>query len=618
MSRSTADSKTSLTTQEVLHGARLGRLFLEKFGELDDKHIPDWVFYTNKDFCRGIVAGYFSGDGSKTLPHGRVMAPSTRSSLSVQVRDLVAALGYGWGGITQLEGKTDKRSGRQGKRQWVLTLCGEAGHKLRDLMGLSDTRKDDTFHKFSKSRAPKYYELGARHVWIRVRSISTCALDSVYDILLDHDDHSFCTLHFAVHNSMYEGMREKKKTKIANKMEIEFENGNRIQSFPSRSVRGIPNVDLYLDEFAHIKEAREIYAGSTASTVRQSYGVTIGSTPYGRGAFHDIFHGAGQQGEYSRFVAHRIPWWWSNVLCKDPYRARMFAEGMRTAERVEEFGTPNLIHEYEIQSLETFQVEFEVMFADHGNSALSEELILGCANGEQPCQVLDIDCEESALQPHELVKMAVDEMMYESKVHDCFIGYDVGRQVHASELILLDHVSGKLKTRMYITLRKAPYPLQKQIITMLMNALPVRKFIIDSQGIGNPVAEELQMVFSTRVQPMAFTETSKSNMVNQLVKAFEEKSLVLYPTRRMLTQLLEVQKFFSTTGRILYRSAASKEGEHKSHADLFWSLAMAVVGASEYLSSGNYNLTTRTPILWSQAGASGWSGKRRGLTKRGW
>lgn len=422
--------------------------------------------------------------------------------------------------------------------------------------------------------------------------------------------------------SMYEGMREKKKTKIANKMEIEFENGNRIQSFPSRSVRGIPNVDLYLDEFAHIKEAREIYSGSTASTVRQSYGVTIGSTPYGRGAFYDIFHGAGQKGEYSRFISHRIPWWWSNVLCKDPYRARMFAEGMRTAERVEEFGTPNLIHEYEIQSLETFQVEFEVMFADHGNSALSEDLILGCANGEQPCQVLDIDCDESALQPMELVKMAVNEMQYEAKVHDCFIGYDVGRQVHASELILVDHVNGKLKTRLYVTLRRAPYPLQKQIISMLMNDLPVRRCTIDSQGIGNPVAEELQQVFSTRIQPMAFTETTKSNMVNQLVKVFEEKSIVLYPTRRMLTQLLEVQKFFSTTGRILYRSAASKEGsgdqQYKSHADLFWSLAMAVAGANEFLASGNYNLTSRTPILWSQAGTSGWSGKRRGLMGRGW
>ena len=413
---------------------------------------------------------------------------------------------------------------------------------------------------------------------------------------------------------LYNGMKEKKRTKIANKMEIEFENGNRIQSFPSRSVRGIPNVDLYLDEFAHVPDAREIYSGSAASTVRQSYGVTIGSTPYGRGAFYDIFHGAGNPGEYNKFVAHRVPWWYSKVLCKDVHKARMFAEGMRTAERVAEFGTPNLAHLFESQSLETFQVEFEVMFADHGNSALSEELILGCSNGEQPCQVLDIDCEESSVQPMELVRMALDALQYDSKLHDCFIGYDVGRQVHASELILLDHVNGKLKTRLYLTLRKAPYPLQKQIIGMLMQDLPVRRCTIDSQGIGNPVAEELQGVFSTKIQPMAFSETTKSNMVNQLVKVFEEKSIVLYPTRRMLMQLMEVKKFFSTTGRILYRSSVSKEGsgeqQYKSHADLFWSLAMAVVGASEYLSSGNYSITTRSPILWSQS-SNGWSGRRR-------
>jgi phage FluMu gp28-like protein len=421
--------------------------------------------------------------------------------------------------------------------------------------------------------------------------------------------------------SMLDGLKNKKKTKIANKMEIEFENGNRIQSFPARAVRGIPNVDLYLDEFAHVKEAREIYAGSTASTVRQSYGVTVGSTPYGRGAFYDIFHGAGNDGEYKNFVSHEVPWWHSYVLCKDVHKASMFAPGMRTEERVREYGRPNLVHEYETQSLETFQVEFEVKFADHGNSALTEELILGCSNGDLACQVVDIDCEESSLQPMELVRMALDAMQFDSKVHDCFIGYDVGRQVHASELILLDYVGGKLKTRMYLTLRKAPYPLQKQIVTYLMNELPVRRCTIDSQGIGNPVSEELHNVFSTRIRPMAFSETTKSTMVNQLVKVFEEKSLVLYPTRRMLTQLLEVQKFFSTTGRILYRSAVSKEGsgdsQHKSHADLFWSLAMAVVGAEEYISSGNYNITTRTPILWGQSGVSGWSGKRKGLT-RGW
>lgn len=421
--------------------------------------------------------------------------------------------------------------------------------------------------------------------------------------------------------SMLSGMKEKKKTKISNKMEIEFENGNRIQSFPARAVRGVPNVDLYLDEFAHVKEAREIYSGSTASTVRQSYGVTVGSTPYGRGAFYDIFHGAGQEGEYKRFVAHEVPWWHSHVLCRDVPNATTMAPGMKTADRVERFGTPNLIHEFETQSLETFQVEFEVKFADHGNSALTEELILGCSNGEQPCQVLEVDCEESALQPMELVKMAIDAMVYEAKVHDCFIGYDVGRQIHASELILLDHVGGKLKTRMYLTLRKAPYPLQKQIITYLMNELPVRRCVIDSQGIGNPVAEELQGVFSTKIQPMSFSETTKATMVNQLIKVFEEKSLVLYPTRRMLTQLLEVQKFFSTTGRILYRSAVSKEGsgdsQYKSHADLFWSLAMAVVGAEEYISSGNFNITSRSPLLWGQSGTSGWSGKRRGPS-RGW
>lgn len=397
---------------------------------------------------------------------------------------------------------------------------------------------------------------------------------------------------------LYDGMKKRKKKITANRLEIELDTGNRIQSFPSRSVRGIPDVDLYLDEFAHIKDARTIYAGSTASTVRQSYGVTIGSTPFGRGPFYDVINGGG---EFKQFVVNTIPWWDSNILCRDTTLARVFAPGMRTVERVQEYALPNLMREFDNHSLETFQTEFEAAFHEYGNSVLTSEMILSCLDGDLSCPNVEIDCDDSRVNPMEVIKEKIKEMMYEEDITDGFIGYDVGREIHASELILLSWRGGRLPTRFYLTLRKAPYPVQRMIITEFMHNLPIRKCVIDSQGIGNQLAQELQMTFSDRVYPMNFTELTKATMVGMLVKAFEDKLIKLYPTRRLNTQLLEVRKIFSVTGRILYRSAVTSDTsggkEFKSHADIFWSLAMAIFGAQDCIQDRGIRTTSRSPLL---------------------
>ena len=108
-------------------------------------------------------------------------------------------------------------------------------------------------------------------------------------------------------------------------------------------------------------------------------------------------------------------------------------------------------------------------------------------------------------------------------------------------------------------------------------------------------------------------------MVGNMQKAFEDKTISLYPTRRMSRQLIEVRKVFSTSGKILYRSALSKEdtGEenYRSHADLFWALAMCVTAAQEYILSNKNPSTTRSPILrrTPMASNSAWSQHSSGM-----
>jgi len=398
------------------------------------------------------------------------------------------------------------------------------------------------------------------------------------------------------HEDMPKSVRKKMITD--NKLTAELENGNRIISFPARAVRGLANVDLYLDEFAHIRDARNIYQGSEASTIRGNYGVTVGSTPFGRCAFDDMHRHAGT-GEYKAFKAYTIYWWESPVLCKDPGMAKALAPGMCTEDRVYEFGMPSLIREYESLPLESFQREFECSSASTTDAVFNEDFLREHSDPDMPCAVLEVpDGESSVIQVEELVRTLIADLKGTVNLFDCFLGFDVGRKINATEIVVLNNVSGKhLKTIAYITLKRTSYPVQQAICNMIIRELPIKKAVVDAQGIGNQLSEALQMKWGVKVYPMNFTEVSKTEMVAGFIKGFEDNALTIYPTRRVYSHLTAVKKVFSVTGRILYHAVQVKDdADSKSHADIFWAMAMAIWGANEY-TKGHIQITSRSPIL---------------------
>lgn len=177
--------------------------FVDKyFGRVSTKHIPDWVFDCGEDFCRGLVTGYLAGDGSKGLGgehqnyvSNSVTATSIRSSLVYQVRDIVAALGYGWGSVKQCDGGV--RYGRNCLETWTVHFNGACGYELRKLIGV------ETGELSARYKAGERYRLDMnnRQVWMKIREITESTCDEVVDFEVDHPDHSFRTSHFSVSNS---------------------------------------------------------------------------------------------------------------------------------------------------------------------------------------------------------------------------------------------------------------------------------------------------------------------------------------------------------------------------------------------------------------------------------
>lgn len=197
--RTTKDKKESLTSTEHVYGAALARWFDYSFGSLDDKRIPDTVFTWGVPFCRGLLSGLLSGDGSKKrgLTNGKyelneMRLTTTRSSIAMQARDIAASLGYGWAAC-------DYRAGgvfynRNCKPIWTVRWAGSGAGQLRELIGLKASKR-------SRSYTNKY-KIQNNSVFIKIRKIEDgVKVPAVYDLAVDHVDHTFRTPSMSVSNS---------------------------------------------------------------------------------------------------------------------------------------------------------------------------------------------------------------------------------------------------------------------------------------------------------------------------------------------------------------------------------------------------------------------------------
>ena len=386
-----------------------------------------------------------------------------------------------------------------------------------------------------------------------------------------------------------------------NKTDVWFANGNSIRSFPSKEVRGVPKAEICLDEFAHIDEARKILTGSSPASIREDHGLAMTSSPCGHNTFWEAHTQAGQEGPWKFYKARTLPWWVSTALCIDIVKAQIWAPGMSTAERVHIFGQPALKQQFTELPESIFRQEFECDFQVSGNQAIPDNLIEASQDGTLPMEWPKYN---DAQDRHNGVKLDQVIMACIKNVNGhnpgkIFIGYDVGRNVNPTEIVVLGWNGTKLTTRMVIELSKTPFFMQKMVMRLLLDNLDVAKCVIDYQGLGMEMAEEIERQYGgDKIHKMTYSMLSKDEMVSRLIKMMEDKIFYFYPTRQYRTHLQAVKKIINADGKNLYRSDFDvEEGGQRTHADLFWATAMATWGAVEVVHRSPI-ITSRKPILY--------------------
>jgi phage FluMu gp28-like protein len=345
-----------------------------------------------------------------------------------------------------------------------------------------------------------------------------------------------------------------KRLVIDSKTELAFEsNGaskrlSRILSHPSKAPRGKKG-DVYLDELAHYVNDREVYRGSTALILRSNGQLTGCSTPLGRrGIFWEI---AGEElRKYPHHTRQLVPWWLCRFFSTDVRAASEVALDLPTEERVERFGRPTLIEQFDSLPLEDFQQEFEGKFVDETYSFFPYELILPCTSDD-----LVLYDEPTSVRAPEGRIVA---------------GFDVGRTRDRSELAVFEEIEGRFTCRMLKSFEGTPFAEQEAELRRLLGTLPVARLSIDKSGIGMNLAENLSRDFP-QVVGENFTNESKERWATDFKILLQRRDVTLPRDRELVGQIHAIKRRVLPSGKVSFDAERNARG----HADKFWAVALA-------------------------------------------
>lgn len=358
-----------------------------------------------------------------------------------------------------------------------------------------------------------------------------------------------------------------------NQLELEFSNGARLISLPSKPPRGKPAMNVRLDEFAHVQHDRKIYTAALP-VISKGGNLRIGSSPMGAtGVFWEVFSEEHQK--YPGYTRKSTPWWEVQAFCLNVREAFRLAPVMETAARVELFGKETIKAIFANMLLEDFQQEYEAMFVDETTSWITLEEV----RMNQDSELLCPKAEQRGAKGGDIYA-AIDELrklLDEGRVERAFTGgVDIGRTRNTTEIYLVGlSAAGGFPLRLMLTLDSVDFDAQKAAITAVLCRLPVTKLHIDRNSLGMNLAEDLEREFPAKVEGINFTMETKRVMATDVKMYMQQRKLPIPVERDLSYQIRSIKRKVTQSNNMVFDT----DRNEKHHADKFWALALAVNAA---------------------------------------
>lgn len=377
-----------------------------------------------------------------------------------------------------------------------------------------------------------------------------------------------------------------------NRTEIEFENGARLLSLPATAPRGKASMNVYLDEFAHVRDDRIIYTAALPMITKGARRLRIASSPMGAsGSFWEIYTESLRK--YPGYQRKATPWWEVQAFCNDVQKAFRLAPTMTTADRVEMFGNERIQAICENMPDEDFSQEFECAFVDETTAWITWEEIKSAQAQAPDCRMVKATGTLTPEISEAIADMAAD--VAKGRLEQSFaVGVDIGRTRNATEIFVVGLTSvDSFPLRLTITLENMGFDDQLTVLLLVLSALPVRAMLIDRNGIGRNLAEDAAKQYPVKVQPVDFTNATKALWATDAKMLIQQHKTPLPPDRDLAYQIHSIKKIVTAARNLVFDA----DRNEKHHADKFWAWVLALAG-------GKSKPAITPPLI--MASAKGW------------
>jgi phage FluMu gp28-like protein len=245
---------------------------------------------------------------------------------------------------------------------------------------------------------------------------------------------------------------------------------------------------------------------------------------------------------------------------------------MGTSARVEMFGTERIKAIYANMLEEDFQQEYECLFVDESTAWIPWEVIQ--RNQQPELRWWHAKTPDAALG-------MIDDILYArnmGQIEPVFAGgIDVGRKKDLSEMMMLGKTTtGQLPIRLSVSLDRVPFDEQERVFTEIINRLPFTQVLVDQNGIGAQLAENLARK-TGRAEGVNFTNPSKELWAVEAKLQAERNNTPLPADREIAYQIHSIKKMVTAAKNNVFDT--QKNEQH--HADKFWAWALALWAGKE-------------------------------------
>jgi phage FluMu gp28-like protein len=304
-----------------------------------------------------------------------------------------------------------------------------------------------------------------------------------------------------------------------------YRNGSRIIALPANpdTVRGYSG-NVYFDEFSVQKNSREMWAAVFPIISRGSYRLMITFTPKGK-----------------QNKAYEV---WHNPL---------FTKQQVDIYQAVDQGCPHDIKILKdaIDDPDLWAQEYELAFLDEATAFLS----------------------------YDLINSAEDDRAgipgYAGNGGCFYVGMDIGRRRDLTVIWVVEQVGDVLWTREFIELSKVTFAAQDAELSRVVEKYSPYRICMDQSGMGEKMVEDAKIKYGARVEGVLFSAPVKLDLAGAVRRKFEDRTIRIPIDRKVRDDFHSVKKVVTSSGNIRFDAERSED----SHADRFWSMALAVHAA---------------------------------------